>query len=1048
MTWAGIVNDNEFYSEHYLSELFLNDIGDSLERWQQAETAAREAANKADQGPLPDHHLTPWNRLNRLAHSYLQDLSILERERQIERRVEAQRELVRTLLEALGYHYQPRRLPAGDDAEFPVLSEYLGSDGAPLLWVVQAVPLEEPDLDPLAVPLRAAQYLSLSATPVPKALHAEGGGLIEWQAALGRFVLAQPRPPRWVLLASPRQWVLVDRAKFAQGRVLRLDWVELFSRRETESLKVAAALLHRESLVEPGGQALLDTLEENAHKHAYGVSEDLKYALREAIELLGNEAAAQLIEQARARKEGIFSGQLDPAQLSLECLRYMYRLLFLFYIEARPELGYAPMNASTYLHGYSLEHLRELELVPLTSTTEQQGRYFHDSLNTLFRLVQEGYQPHANRQQDLLATNTGADAFDMAPLQSHLFDPERTPLLNRVVFTNQTLQRVIRLMSLSRPAQGGRGGRRRRGRISYSRLGINQLGAVYEALLSYRGFFAQEDLYEVKRAGDDNPDPLDTGYFVSADALEQYKDDERVYDRDEHGHRVLRRHPKGRFLYRLAGRDREKSASYYTPEVLTRSLVKYALKELYAEQLDPLPDDAARAECVLGVRICEPAMGSAAFINEAIDQLADKYLELAQSARGERIPQADYAREKQRVKMYIADHNVFGVDLNPVAVELAEVSLWLGALSDDRHVPWFGLQLRAGNSLIGARRETYPGSSLALKPNDDACWLNRAPDRTPLGQPRPEGRIWHFLLPDSGMANYTDKVAKTLYREEIQAINAWRKAFTRPFDREQRERLERLSARIDDLWHEHAKSLADLRRRTTDPYPIYGRDAKGERSPLRYKDQALAGELFSEYQKNATAYRRLKLVMDYWCALWFWPIAEHASLPDREEFLFDLENLLLGDTLRAGPQYEVRDLFAPTENPEDGKRFINRFGVVDLKLLFRSFPRLELAQRIADQRRVFHWELEFADIFSPLPQAGEGSGVRAPGFDLILGNPPGSKSNGRNPASSATTSRCSCCATTVRASLRICANGRFMRMLGWKLRGGASMRRRRGRRTF
>jgi hypothetical protein len=107
--------------------------------------------------------------------------------------------------------------------------------------------------------------------------------------------------------------------------------------------------------------------------------------------------------------------------------------------------------------------------------------------------------------------------------------------------------------------------------------------------------------------------------------------------------------------------------------------------------------------------------------------------------------------------------------------------------------------------------------------------------------------------------------------------------------------------------------------------------------------------------------------MDYWCALWFWPIAEHASLPDREEFLFDLENLLLGDTLRAGPQYEVRDLFAPTENPEDGKRFINRFGVVDLKLLFRSFPRLELAQRIADQRRVFHWELEFADIFSPLP---------------------------------------------------------------------------------
>lgn len=986
MSWAGISNENEFYSEHYLSELFLADIGAFLADWQQAENATRAGTEGV---VLPEDALAPWNRLSRIAHAYLQDLSILERERDMKRRVELQRELVRSLLVVLGYHYDPRRLPAGDDAEFPVLAEYSDAGGAPLLWVVQAVPLEEPDLDPLLTPLREWQYLSLDSTPVPRCLLASKGALLDWQAALSRHLLAQPRPPRWVLLASPRQWLLIDRAKFAQGRLLRLDWVELLSRRDNESLKVVSALLHRESLLGRDGQALLDTLEENAHKHAYGVSEDLKYALREAIEMLGNEAASQLIVQARERKEGIFSGQLDAAQLSLECLRYMYRLLFLFYMEARPELGYAPMGSAAYLHGYSLEHLRELELVPLTTSAEQQGRYFHDSLTTLFRLVQDGYEPPG----DILASGTGADAFIMKPLQSHLFDPARMPLLGRVVFSNSTLQQVIRLMSLSRPARG----RRRRGRISYSRLGINQLGAVYEALLSYRGFFAEADLYEVKSAGSENPDALQTGYFVSASALEKYSEEERVYDRDESNNRVLRRHPKGRFLYRLAGRDREKSASYYTPEVLTRSLVKYALKELYAEQLAPLPDDAARAERVLGMRICEPAMGSAAFINEAIEQLADKYLELAQSARDERIPQADYAREKQRVKMYIADNNVFGVDLNPVAVELAEVSLWLGALSEDRHVPWFGLQLRTGNSLIGARRETYPVSSLALTPREDASWLNRAPDRAPLGEQRPVGRIWHFLLPDAGMANYTDRVARALFREEIQSINAWRRAFTQPFDREQHERLERLSARIDELWHEHARSLANLRRRTTDPFPIYGHAAKGETSPISYKDQALAGELFAEYQKNATAYRRLKLVMDYWCALWFWPIAEHANLPDREEFLFDLENLLLGDTLQAGPQYEVGDLFAPTENPEEGKHFINRFGVVDLKLLFHSFPRLELAQRIADQRRVFHWELEFADIFTAGPMVGAASGRDSgvldashptSGFDLILGNPP------------------------------------------------------------
>ncbi|MCV5296503.1 hypothetical protein OFC42_32485, partial [Escherichia coli] len=80
------------------------------------------------------------------------------------------------------------------------------------------------------------------------------------------------------------------------------------------------------------------------------------------------------------------------------------------------------------------------------------------------------------------------------------------------------------------------------------------------------------------------------------------------------------------FIYRMAGRDREKSASYYTPEVLTRSLVKYALKELFKEQIDPISDPHAKADAILNLTVCEPAMGSAAFLNEAINQLAEAYL--------------------------------------------------------------------------------------------------------------------------------------------------------------------------------------------------------------------------------------------------------------------------------------------------------------------------------------------------------------------------------------------------------------------------------------
>lgn len=1007
MNWIGISNENEFYSQHYLAEIFSGDVRGVLEAWSQREDEAREQARaRGDKEPA---WRAPWSRLNNAARDWLLRLSEAERLREPREQARLGRALIGELLTRFELPFAPERLELEDGSVLPLLGELKSASGEPLLWILEAQALGgelDPDSDPLSLPLHPAQLASLPGLALEAGkVHSDAAA--DWQKLLSTVVFTQPRPPRWVILASPRQWLLLDRAKFAQHRLLRFDWSELLTRREADTLKAVAVLLHRESLLDANGQSLLDSLDENAHKHAYGVSEDLKYALRQSIELLGNEAARQLVQQAREQKKGIFSGsnELDPSELSLECLRYMYRLLFLFYIEARPELGYAPVDSEVYLKGYSLEHLRELELIPLTSEAERGGRYIHDSLEMLFRLVSEGTPQRAH--DDLLGTarQSGRDAFALQPLKSHLFDPRRTRLLARVVFPNHLLQQVIQLMSLTRPGKG----RQRRGRISYAQLGINQLGAVYEALLSYRGFFAREDLYEVKKAGEE-PNELETGYFVNARALDDYPDDERVYQRNERGERVLKVYPQGSFIYRMAGRDREKSASYYTPEVLTRSLVKYALKEVYKEQLEHLADDRARALRLLELKICEPAMGSAAFLNEAINQIADKYLELMQNAEGVRIPQHQYPQERQKVKMYLADNNVFGVDLNPVAVELAEVSLWLNALSRDRFVPWFGLQLYCGNSLVGARREFFKASQLALKAKDAGCWLNAVPEALAMSAARQSGQIWHFLLPDSGMASYADKEVKALYPEPIKAINDWRKAFTKPFDKDERERLERLSARVEELWQEHARQLREMRRRTSDPYDIFGLPSQARaRTSIDYKDQVLEQELFARGLQNSSVFARLKLAMDYWCALWFWPIAEADELPSREEWLFDLENLLLGDTVAAGPANEQLGLFASTQNPEEGKRLIDRHGVVNLDLLFRAFPRLALAQRIADQRRFFHWQLAFADIFAgaALPVGADSSATCraaaaesvanefAPtdkattgGFDLILGNPP------------------------------------------------------------
>ena len=116
-----------------------------------------------------------------------------------------------------------------------------------------------------------------------------------------------------------------------------------------------------------------------------------------------------------------------------------------------------------------------------------------------------------------------------------------------------------------------------------------------------------------------------------------------------------------------------------------------------------------RAERILDLTVCEPAMGSAAFLNEAVNQLAERYLERRQRELGiSASPTRTTATSCRRVRHYIADRNVYGVDLNPVAVELAEISLWLNCIHKDGHVPWFGFQLVVGNSLIGARRQVYP----------------------------------------------------------------------------------------------------------------------------------------------------------------------------------------------------------------------------------------------------------------------------------------------------------------------------------------------------
>ena len=178
----------------------------------------------------------------------------------------------------------------------------------------------------------------------------------------------------------------------------------------------------------------------------------------------------------------------------------------------------------------------------------------------------------------------------------------------------------------------------------------------------------------------------------------------------------------GSFVYRLAGRDRQTSASYYTPQSLTSVTVQLALEQREKEE-----GRTVTAAEVLRWRVCEPALGSGAFLNEAIDQLAALYLRKREAELGERLEPDERALALQRVKAYIALHNCYGVDLNATGVELAEVSMWLNIMHRGMQAPWFGLHLVRGNSLIGCGSAAVPGCR-----HRGQVWLKIGPSGPPV----------------------------------------------------------------------------------------------------------------------------------------------------------------------------------------------------------------------------------------------------------------------------------------------------------------------------
>lgn len=948
MDLTGINNHNEYYTNHYFSSIFEENASSTISSWR------IESQNN-------ENIKTPWAKLKSCSGSYQKTNEIISRNLSELKKAEAIIDFSNNILTALSFNNnsKPFIVNSTSQIDIPIYLEIKKTNGAPLLWILLSTNnndneniLESNSFDANSVLDESLGYYQTN---------------ISNENLVSQIFFDTEEPPRWVILIGCNQICLLDRNKWAEKRFLEFDLDTIYQRQEDSTFQAMSVLLHKESLCPDEGISVLDEFNDESYRHANDVSKDLKYSLRECIELLGNEV---LYDMSHRLGRDLDADPVDAGELTIQCLRFMYRMLFLLFIEARPELGYAPIKNQAYFAGYSLESLRDIaDSIRDETSSVGDGYYLHETLSKLYDLIYKGYPNNDEELKRLQAEDTLHDVFVIEPLKAHIFDREKTPILRDSKIRNSVMLKIIDLMSLTR--KGTRN--TRRGRISYATLGINQLGSVYEALLSYRGFIAEQTLFEVKKA-DDKFDELDVGYFVPESELDNYKEEERVRYEDSERKGQLRQYQKGTFIYRLAGREREKSASYYTPECLTKCLVKYALKELLKDK---------SADEILDLKICEPAMGSAAFLNEAINQLSEAYIELKEKELGQNISYDKRWEEIQKVKMYIADNNVYGVDLNPTAVELAEVSLWLNTIYPGGYVPWFNTQLINGNSLIGARKECYSRHQIIDGIAKASRWYNYAPQRVPIGEKRqPKTQIYHFLLGDPGMCDYNDKVIKELEKDNINIIKNWRNNFCNTYSDENIETLLRLSSKIDTLFDEQVKLRKEIEEKTADYLPIFGKEDNREIShtTIREKDEIYKKIYKSEKMENAGPYARLKFAMDYWCSLWFWPIDKADMLPDRDTFLTEMSLILEGGVVSVTKQNNGQlSLFSTgiKKLAEDMLKQFDSVGEVNLDALCEKIPRLKLVREIANQNKFMHWELEFADIFA---ERG--------GFDLILGNPP------------------------------------------------------------
>jgi len=481
---------------------------------------------------------------------------------------------------------------------------------------------------------------------------------------------------------------------------------------QTAGRPIAAALRlllnERRLLTLPSGQRLGPLLADS-RRYQNEVSEKLAEQVLHALyELLRGVQAADGAADGELLREPL---REDPDQVYGALLTVILRTLFVLYAEEREMLP----DHEAFVRSYSLaalyERLREDAARHLDTMDQRYGAWAQ--LLVLFRMVHDGGRVGELR---------------MPPRHGGLFDPDRYPFLEGRTGRRQAGERiepplvgdgtVLRALEKLLVLDGER--------LSYRALDVEQIGSVYETMMGFRLRRAEGRSLAVKAAKRHGaPTAVDLDALLAeapGGRARWLKDraDRKLTARVATGvkgagsvddlHAALLPVadrmatpdlvPAGALVLQPS-EERRRSGSHYTPRSLTEPIVRTTL----APVLDGLRTDgaASRPEAILELKVCDPAIGSGAFLVEACRQLGDALIE-GWAAHGGRPELPADEDEVVFARRLVAQRCLYGVDKNPVAVDLAKMSLWLVTLAREHAFTFLDHALRHGDSLVGLTR--------------------------------------------------------------------------------------------------------------------------------------------------------------------------------------------------------------------------------------------------------------------------------------------------------------------------------------------------------